>query len=186
MCYKCKTIEVVKLKGCGKQFINFLFSPSPFPPPLTLPSTFHPPKPNTWQLLSRTTSSLVSSPFLQLWEFSSSSSWDLCHEGYGNWVVADCVISILKKHGLCIPYSRKFSRGPNFRDFHDPQPKCENKNRENFVNFCVNFRTHRNFHACVLCASLGRSDDGTVPIQTGRRRPTLSHRTSSVPVIPAT
>ena len=29
-----------------------------------------------------------------------------------------------------IPYSGKFSRGPNFRDFRDPRPKRENKNRE--------------------------------------------------------
>ena len=29
-----------------------------------------------------------------------------------------------------VPYSGKFSRGPNFRDFRDPRPKRENKNRE--------------------------------------------------------
>ena len=33
---------------------------------------------------------------------------------------------------------------------------------------------------CILCASLGQSDNATVPIQTGRRRPTLSYGTSSV------
>ena len=30
-----------------------------------------------------------------------------------------------------ILYSGKFSRGPNFRDFRNPRPKRENKNREN-------------------------------------------------------
>ena len=30
-----------------------------------------------------------------------------------------------------LPYSGKFSRGPNFRDFRDPRPKRENMNREN-------------------------------------------------------
>ena len=29
-----------------------------------------------------------------------------------------------------VPYSGKFSRGPNFRNFRDPRPKRENKNRE--------------------------------------------------------
>ena len=33
-----------------------------------------------------------------------------------------------------VPYSGKFSRGPNFRDFHDPRPKRENKNREIDLN----------------------------------------------------
>ena len=34
-----------------------------------------------------------------------------------------------EEEGL-VPYSGKFSRGPNFRDFHDPRPKRENKNRK--------------------------------------------------------
>ena len=33
---------------------------------------------------------------------------------------------------------------------------------------------------CVLGASLSQSDNATVPIQTGRRHPTLSYGTSSV------
>ena len=68
-----------------------------------------------------------------------------------------CYITLLV---ACIPYSGKFSRGSNFRDFRDPRPKRENKN-----------------HA----KSLARSDNGTASLfQTGRRRLTGSHGRSFV------
>ena len=35
---------------------------------------------------------------------------------------------------FAIPYSGKFSWGPNFRDFRNPRPKRENKNREINLN----------------------------------------------------
>ena len=45
--------------------------------------------------------------------------------------VADCSLNVFRHQLKDIPHSGKFSRGPNFRDFRDPQPKRENKNHEN-------------------------------------------------------
>ena len=53
-----------------------------------------------------------------------------------------------------IPYSGKFSQGPNFRNFRNPWPKCENKNRE--INWrCELLREYLDLwklRMCVLCA----------------------------------
>ena len=54
-----------------------------------------------------------------------------------------------------IPYRGKFSRGPNFRDIHDPRPKHkkkepQNMNSKNFANFCVNFFEHVFFFTLVF------------------------------------
>ena len=49
----------------------------------------------------------------------------------------------------------------------------------------VNFRTCGNCHTRVLCASLARSDYGTVTLfQSGRQHPTLSYRQLSSSVSP--
>ena len=80
-----------------------------------------------------------------------------------------------------IPYSGKFSRGPNFRD---PRPKREKKNHE--IRNCENLN-HMNFWKflpCAFCALVSldlTSDDGTITLfQTGRRCPTYSHGTSFI------
>ena len=83
-----------------------------------------------------------------------------------------------------VPYSGKFSRGPNFRDFRDPRPKRENKNPqdmkpEKFEH--VNFWKFLPRTFCALVSLDLTSDDGTIALfQTGRQRPTLSHGTSFV------
>ena len=66
-----------------------------------------------------------------------------------------------------IPYSGKFSRGPNFRDFRDPRPKRENKNREITAKNLNTWTFAWTFGLVEICArafvhySLARSDDGT-------------------------
>ena len=72
-----------------------------------------------------------------------------------------------------VPYSGKFSRGPNFRDFRYPRPKRENKNRENctrekfsHVRFvhqsrCLTMALHRYF----------KPSDDLLPSPTGLFRP---------------
>ena len=50
-------------------------------------------------------------------------------------------IQLTQAYPNYIPYSGKFSRGPNFRDFRNPRPKCENKNCEN-----LNMWTSGNFY----------------------------------------
>ena len=64
-------------------------------------------------------------------------------------------VIIICIHTWLLPYSGKFSRGP--RDFRDPRPNRENKNRE------IRNREHVNFwkfllRCLTLCASLARSD----------------------------
>ena len=40
----------------------------------------------------------------------------------------------------------------------------------------MNLWTHGNFHTCILCTSLARSDNGTVSLfQSSRQHPTFSH-----------
>ena len=76
---------------------------------------------------------------------------------------------------MCIPYSGKFSRGPNFHDFmtHDQNAKIRT----------MKIWTRELFIPYVLYASLARSDVltsdyGTIALfQTDIQRPTLSHGT---------
>ena len=77
-----------------------------------------------------------------------------------------------------VPYSGKFSQGPNF---HDPWPKRENKNRKLQKFEHVNFWKFLPRAFCALVLLDLTSDDGTIALfQTSRRRPTLSHGTSFV------
>ena len=65
-----------------------------------------------------------------LWRFGTQPIMLLA--AYGQWAHLEPQWNI---NGMwlssCLPYSRKFLRGPNFRDFRDPSSKRENKNREN-------------------------------------------------------
>ena len=62
-----------------------------------------------------------------------------------------CLELLFHKLSFHIPYRGKFSRGPNFCDFHDPRPKHKNKNSKNFTNFCVNVFEHAFFFTLVFC-----------------------------------
>ena len=70
-----------------------------------------------------------------------------------------------------IPYSGKFSRGPNFRDFRDQRPKRENKNREirSRENLNTNFWKFLPRTFCALVSLDLTSDDGTIVLFQTRR-----------------
>ena len=74
-----------------------------------------------------------------------------------------------------VPYSGKFSRGPNFLNFRDPQPKRENKNREIQNRENLNTWILEIFIPCILCASLAQSDVQRWHYSTISNRQTTSY-----------
>ena len=99
------------------------------------------------------------------WEFTSEAH--IREVAYSLW-----------RNGMDVQYSGKFSRGPNFRNFRDPQPRRKNKSRENLNSW--NFVLMKIFTR-AFCALVLLLDDGTASLfQTIRRRPTLSHGTSFI------
>ena len=90
--------------------------------------------------------------------------------------------------GTVIPYSGKFSRGSNFRDFRDPRPKTRNKFEHVNTFAWHEYLDSWNFsHVRFVRYSLARSDNGTASLfQTSRRCPAVSHRDLSSSVSPAT